>query len=481
MMEENGTKGRLILVDDDAAGRQAMARALQRVGYDVFPFADGLEALAWLREHPDIELLVTDLKMPGIDGLEVLRRAREMVPDIGALMITAYGSVETAVGAMKFGAEDYLEKPVNLEVLRARVANLMEKIRLGREVNEYRGIESILRHDGAFEGMVGRAPAMVEMFRKLQQVAPARSSVLILGESGTGKELVARAIHRLSPRARQTFLPVDCAAIPHEILESELFGHERGAFTGAQARKPGKFELANGGTLFLDEIGELPLTLQAKLLRALESQRFMRVGGTEEVRVDVRVLAATNRDLGQMAEHGEFRQDLFYRLAVVTLAVPALRERRDDIPLIAAAFLERFARENDRAVPILTADAAQLLKRAPWPGNVRELRNLMESIVILHPGEEVGPNQLPEDLRRAAVSAAPAASGSEAPGSAAAMVGRRMEEIEREVILRTLDLTAGNRTQAAEMLGIGLRTLQRKIKQYREEGFPVVGNDALWD
>jgi len=480
-MEENGSKGRLILVDDDAAGRQAMARALQRVGYDVFPFADGLEALAWLREHPDIELLVTDLKMPGIDGLEVLRRAREMVPDIGALMITAYGSVETAVGAMKFGAEDYLEKPVNLEVLRARVANLMEKIRLGREVNEYRGIESILRHDGAFEGMVGRAPAMVEMFRKLQQVAPARSSVLILGESGTGKELVARAIHRLSPRARQTFLPVDCAAIPHEILESELFGHERGAFTGAQARKPGKFELANGGTLFLDEIGELPLTLQAKLLRALESQRFMRVGGTEEVRVDVRVLAATNRDLGQMAEHGEFRQDLFYRLAVVTLAVPALRERRDDIPLIAAAFLERFARENDRAVPILTADAAQLLKRAPWPGNVRELRNLMESIVILHPGEEVGPNQLPEDLRRAAVSAAPAASGSEAPGSAAAMVGRRMEEIEREVILRTLDLTAGNRTQAAEMLGIGLRTLQRKIKQYREEGFPVVGNDALWD
>jgi len=480
-MEENGTKGRLILVDDDAAGRQAMARALQRVGYDVFPFADGLEALAWLREHPDIELLVTDLKMPGIDGLEVLRRAREMVPDIGALMITAFGSVETAVGAMKFGAEDYLEKPVNLEVLRARVANLMEKIRLGREVNEYRGIESILRHDGAFEGMVGRTAPMVEMFRKLQQVSPARSSVLILGESGTGKELVARAIHRLSPRARQTFLPVDCASIPHEILESELFGHERGAFTGAQARKSGKFEVANGGTLFLDEIGELPLTLQAKLLRALESQRFMRVGGTEEVRVDVRVLAATNRDLGQMADQGAFRQDLFYRLAVVTLAVPSLRERRDDVPLIAASFLERFSRENGRAVPILTADAAQLLKRAPWPGNVRELRNLMESIVILHSGEEIGPGQLPEELRRAAVSAAPAASGAEAPGSAGAMVGRRMEEIEREVILRTLELTAGNRTQAAETLGIGLRTLQRKIKQYREEGFPVAGNDALWD
>jgi len=396
-------------------------------------------------------------------------------------MITAFGAVETAGGAMKFGAEDYLEKPVNLEVLRARVANLMEKIRLGREVNEYRGIESILRQEGAFEGMVGRTPAMMEMFRKLQQVAPARSSVLILGESGTGKELVARAIHRLSPRARQTFLPVDCAAIPHEILEAELFGHEKGAFTGAQGRKPGKVEVAHGGTLFLDEIGELPLTLQAKLLRALETQRFMRVGGTEEVRVDVRVLAATNRDLGQMADAGDFRQDLFYRLAVVTLAVPPLRERRDDIPLIAAAFLERFARENDRPIPALTAEAAQVLKRAPWPGNVRELRNLMESIVILHSGAEIGLNQLPEELRRAATLAAPAASGADVPGSAAALVGRRMEEIEREVILRTLELTAGNRTQAAEMLGIGLRTLQRKIKQYREEGFSVAGADIAWD
>lgn len=474
---EEGTKGRIVLVDDDAGGRMAMVKALQRVGYEVFPFGLGLEALGFLREHPDVELLLTDLKMPGIDGLEVLRRAREMVPDIGALMITAFGSIETAVGAMKFGAEDYLEKPVNLEVLRARVANLLEKVRLGREINEFRGIERILKEQGSFEGMVGRSPAMLEQFRTIQQVAPARSSVLILGESGTGKELVARAIHRHSGRTRQTFLPVDCAAIPAEILESELFGHEKGAFTGAQSRKPGKFELASQGTLFLDEIGELPLTLQAKLLRALESQTFMRVGGTEEVKVDVRVLAATNRDLTRQVEQGHFRQDLYYRLAVVTLRIPALRERREDIPLLAGSFLERFARENDRDVPRLTPEAVQVLKWAPWPGNVRELRNLMESLVILHPGGEVLPSQLPEDLRRAAREAPSSPMAGAVPGGPGSLVGRTMEEVEREVILRTLERTAGNRTQAADMLGIGLRTLQRKIKQYRDEGYPVIDSD----
>ncbi|UCF66347.1 MAG: sigma-54-dependent Fis family transcriptional regulator, partial [Acidobacteriota bacterium] len=377
-------KGRIVLIDDDAGGRPAMARALERVGYEVHAFGDGLEALGFVREHPDVELVVTDLKMPGIDGLEVLRRAREMVPDIGVLMITAFGSVETAVDAMKYGAEDYLEKPVNLEVLRARVANLVEKVRLAREVSEYREIEQILLEQGSFDGMIGRARGMLDLFRKIHQVSPARSSVLILGESGTGKELVARAIHRHSPRARETFLPVDCAAIPAEILESELFGHERGAFTGAQARKPGKFELASGGTLFLDEIGELPLALQSKLLRALETQTFMRVGGTEQVEVDVRLLAATNRQLVDQVERGEFRQDLYYRLAVVTLRIPPLRERAEDIPLLAATFLNRFAQENDRPPPTLTPEALQLLKWAPWPGNVRELRNLMESLVILH-------------------------------------------------------------------------------------------------
>ncbi len=472
-MSDDGA-GRILIVDDDAAGRQAMARALERIRHEVFAFADGLEALAFLREHPDIELLLTDLKMPGLDGLEVLRRAREMVPDIGVLMITAYGSVETAVEAMKYGAEDYLEKPVNLDVLRSRVTHLVEKVRLGREVREFRAVERTLTEEGAFEGMVGQTPGMLELFRQIQQVAPARSSVLILGESGTGKELVARAIHRRSARARQTFLPVDCAAIPREILESELFGHERGAFTGAQVRKPGKFELAHDGTLFLDEIGEFPLALQAKLLRALESQTFMRVGGTDELRVDVRVIAATNRNLEEMVAAGEFRGDLFYRLAVVNLRVPPLRERRADIPLVATAFLERFARENGRAAPRLTPEALQLLRQAVWPGNVRELRNLMESLVILHPGEEIQPQHLPEDLRRIAQEAALAASPGFGPG---ALVGRTMEDVEREMILRTLERTRGNRTQAAEMLGIGLRTLQRKIKQYRAEGLPVMGAD----
>jgi DNA-binding NtrC family response regulator len=469
----DATSGRIVIVDDDTGGRQAMARALQRVGYDVHAFGDGLEALAFVREHPDIELVVTDLKMPGLDGLEVLRRARETVPDIGVLMITAFGSVETAVGAMKYGAEDYLEKPVNLDVLRGRVANLVEKVRLARQVSELRSVEKIVLEKGSFEGMVGRSPAMLELFRKIQQVSPARSSVLITGDSGTGKELVARAIHRHSPRARETFLPLDCAAIPAEILESELFGHERGAFTGAQGRKPGKLELADRGTLFLDEIGELPLTLQSKLLRALETRTFMRVGGTTQIEVDVRLIAATNRDLARESEEGGFRQDLYYRLAVVTLRVPPLRERAEDIPLLAQAFIEKFSRENDREPPQLDAETLQLLKRAPWPGNVRELRNTMESLVILHAGELVQPSQLPEEIRRAASEA------ELVPGAAArtSLAGRTMDEIEREAILRTLERTGGNRTQAAEMLGIGLRTLQRKIRQYRDAGYPVFGSD----
>ncbi len=467
-------KGRIVVVDDDAGGRQAMSRALRKVGYDVAPFGDGLEALAFLREHPNVALVVTDLKMPGLDGIEVLRRAREMVPDIGVLMVTAFGSVETAVGAMKYGAEDYLEKPVNLEVLRGRVANLVEKVQLGREVNEFKAVERIVEDRGSFEGMIGISTPMLELFRKIQQVSPTRSSILILGESGTGKELVARAIHRHSARSAETFLPVDCAAIPAEILESELFGHERGSFTGAQARKLGKFEMADGGTLFLDELGELPLSLQAKLLRALESKTFMRVGGSQEIQVDVRLVAATNRDLLVMANEGGFRADLYYRLAVVNLRIPPLRERREDIPALASAFLERFARENEREEPRITPEALQVLKWAPWPGNVRELRNLCESLSILHSGQEIQPQQLPENLRQAAQDASVAGPGAGSSGAHGSLVGRTMEEIEREVLLRTLERTGGNRTQAAEMLGIGLRTLQRKIKQYRKEGFSVI-------
>ncbi|RMG46865.1 MAG: sigma-54-dependent Fis family transcriptional regulator [Acidobacteria bacterium] len=461
-------EGRIVLVDDDDRNRDAMEKALRRGGYEVASFGDGAEALAYVRNHPDVELIVTDLRMPGMDGLELLRRVRDMVPDIGVLMITAFASEQSFLEAMKYGAEDYLEKPVNLGVMRARVANLVKKVRLSRQLDEYRAIEETLSEEGSFEGMIGRSGSMLELFRKIRQVAPARSSVLIVGESGTGKELVARAIHRHSPRARETFLPVDCAAIPSEMLESELFGHEKGAFTGAQARKPGKFELADGGTLFLDEIGELPLGLQSKLLRVLETQTFMRVGGTSEVKVDVRVLAATNRDLAAMAERGEFRHDLYYRLAVVTLKIPPLRERPDDIPLLATAFLERMAVENDRKPPRLTPEAMELLRVAPWPGNVRELRNMMESLVILHAGEEIRPSHLPEELRRMAREPARASSP-----MGIGLAGRTMEEIEREAILHTLEKTGGNRTQAAEMLGIGLRTLQRKLKQYRKEGHPV--------
>ncbi len=465
-------KGRVIVVDDDPASNLAMKTSLKREGFDVVAFGDGLDALAYLREHPDVEVVVTDLRMPRIDGIEVLRRCREIVPDVQVLMVTGFGDVGHAVETMKLGAADFIEKPVSAEVLRNRVSTHVENVRLAREVSGLRDVRSLVEREGAFEGMVGQSPSMIELFRQIQQVADAKSSVLILGESGTGKELVARAIHRRSSRARETFLPVDCASIPSELLESELFGHERGAFTGAQQRKPGKFELADRGTLFLDEIGEMRPDLQANLLRALETQSFMRVGGTSQVRVDVRVIAATNQDLRRLADSGEFRRDLYYRLAVVTLRVPALRERPDDVVMMAQHFLERFAAENGRAQPKLTPDALRLLKLAPWLGNVRELRNLMESLVILHPGETIQPHHLPEELHRAAHQM-------ETGAPREAFAGRTMEEIERDAILQSLERTQGNRTQAAEMLGIGLRTLQRKLKQYREEGFPVTeGEDG---
>ncbi|NJN65035.1 MAG: sigma-54-dependent Fis family transcriptional regulator [Acidobacteria bacterium] len=463
-------RGRVIVVDDDPSSNLAMKTTLKRDGYDVAAFADGLDAVAFLREHPDVEVVVTDLKMPRISGIEVLRRCREIVSDVEVLVVTGFGDVEHAVEAMKLGAADFLEKPVNAEILRTRTSNLVEKVRLAREVSGLLDVRNLVLRQGSFEGMVGGTPPMIELYRQIQQVAEARSSVLILGESGTGKELVARAIHRRSTRARQTFLPMDCASIPSELLESELFGHERGAFTGAAMRKPGKLELADGGTLFLDEIGEMRADLQAKLLRALETRSFMRVGGTTQVQVDVRVIAATNRDLGRLAEAGEFRQDLYYRLAVVTLRVPALRDRPEDIPAMAQYFLDRFAAENARPLPKLAPETIRSLKAAPWPGNVRELRNVMESLVILHPGESILPSHLPEEVR-------PLLHSADLSEPREALAGRTMEEIERDAILQSLERTQGNRTQAAEMLGIGLRTLQRKLKQYREDGFPVAEGD----
>ncbi|HEX4824659.1 MAG TPA: sigma-54 dependent transcriptional regulator [Candidatus Polarisedimenticolaceae bacterium] len=461
----------VVVIEDEQPSRESYERALSKIGYKVTGFGQAAPALDFLRAHRDVVLVVTDLIMPGIDGFGVLAAAREIDPEIGVLMITGHGSVESAVDAMKRGAEDYLTKPVDVFELRKRASAIVEKRLLSRRVVE---LESRLVEK--FGSLVGHSKPMEALFRQMDLVSPTRSNVLIVGESGTGKELVANALHDNSPRKDARFLPINCAAIPAEILESELFGHERGSFTGATGRKIGKFELADRGTLFLDEIGELPLDMQVKLLRVLETREFMRVGGTENIRVDIRLVAATNADLEAAVERGAFRSDLYYRLKVVTLRIPPLRERREDIPLLATHFLTAFAKENEREGMKFAPEAMRALMEARWEGNVRELRNLVESLVVLTPTVEIGLQDLPDELRATQTSTGPAeldAATATRPAPPATPPGAvlTMDEIERRAILAALERTGGNRTQAAEMLGIGLRTLQRKLKEYKVAGY----------
>jgi two-component system, NtrC family, response regulator HydG len=456
------SKGQVIVIDDDEGNRRSTELALRKDGYTVVSFAAGEEGVEHLRNQ-GADLVITDLRMPGMGGLEVLRQAKEVDPGVAILMITGFGSVESAVDAMKQGADDYLQKPVNLVELRKRVEVAVEKRRLSQEVAR---LKARLEEKFSFGQIIGASKAMQQVLHQLTLVAPTRSSVLIVGDSGTGKELIANALHQHSPRKEFRFLPINCAAIPAEILESELFGHERGAFTGAVQRRAGKFELADRGTLFLDEIGEMPLPLQAKILRVLEERSFMRVGGTETIHVDVRILAATNSNLESKVADGSFRNDLYYRLKVVTIAIPPLRERREDIPLLAHRFFETFKAENNRTDLTLAPEVLEALGRSRWEGNVRELRNLIESLVVLAaPGVNViGFADLPDPYR---FPQAEQARGLQPPAHPqAGGAARTMEEIEKEAILRTLKETAGNRTRAAEILGIGLRTLQRKLREY---------------
>jgi len=450
-------KGQVIVIDDDEGNRRGTEMALRKDGYAVASFNSGQEGIEYLKGH-GADLLVTDLRMPGMSGLEVLKQAKAADPGIAVLVITGFGSVESAVDAMKQGADDYLQKPVNLVELRKRVAVAVEKRRLAQEVAR---LKERLQEKFSFGQIVGASQGMQQVLHQLSLVAPTRSSVLIIGESGTGKELIANAIHQHSPRRDFRFLPINCAAIPADILESELFGHERGAFTGAVQRKAGKFELADRGTLFLDEIGEMPLPLQAKILRVLEDRSFMRVGGTQTIQVDVRIIAATNSDLEQKVASGTFRSDLYYRLKVVTIAIPPLRERPEDVPMLTHRFFEAFKAENDRPDLTLAPEVLEAFLRARWEGNVRELRNVLESLVVLaRPGATViGLDDLPENYRNAQPTGPQ-------PAAVAAGPARTMDEIEKEAILKTLQETGGNRTRAAEILGIGLRTLQRKLRDY---------------
>jgi DNA-binding NtrC family response regulator len=399
--------------------------------------------------------------MPGMDGLAFLKEVQQREYEFGIILVTAFGSIESAVQAMRVGADDYLTKPVDLYELRKRVTNLMERRQLKEEVSSLR---QMLDKKYGFESLIGSSPVMERLFEQMRMVAPTRSSVLIVGDSGTGKELVANAIHHASPRKGERFLAINCGAIPMDILESELFGHERGSFTGAVNRKIGKFEVAHRGTLFLDEISELVPELQVKLLRVLEERKIMRVGGSEVIDVDFRLLAATNRDLEKEVTEERFRQDLYYRLKVVTLQVPPLREREGDIAILTEHFLNLFCEEHGKEPKTVAKDALEVLNHYPWPGNVRELRNVVESVVIFHQGNVIRREDLPAELRKAE-----GAPTEEMPVQVPFGRPRSMAEIERQAIEETLERTGGHRAEAAKLLGIGLRTLQRKIKEYRRQ------------
>jgi two-component system response regulator HydG len=443
-------KGRVLVVDDEVNARSALVELLREEGYVVESAADAFKALGKAAEFsPD--LVLTDLKMPGMDGLQLLGKLREADPELPVIVMTAFGDVETAVRAMRSGARDYLAKPVNVGELGLVVAREMEHRRVRAETGLLR---ARLSEKYSFDNIIGSSAPMQDVFKTVAQIAGSRASVLVTGESGTGKELIAAAIHERSPRARGPFVKLHCAALAESLLESELFGHERGAFTGAMARRDGRFFQANHGTLFLDEIGEISPAIQVKLLRFLQEREFERVGGNETISVDVRVIAATNRNLSQMVAEGKFREDLFYRLNVINLEMPALRARPSDIPLLAGHFLRKFAAENGKSLRGFTADALERLGAYGWPGNVRELENVVERAVVLAQGAEISVAELPPQLATAR-----ARSGIQIPGAT-------MDEIERYAITKTLESTGGATSRAAEILNISVRKIQYKLHEY---------------
>jgi len=444
------SKGRVLVVDDEVNARTALTELLRDEGYAVEAAADGFKALGKIADFAP-ELVLTDLKMPGMDGVQLLGKIHESDPDLPVVMMTAFGEVETAVSAMRAGARDYLSKPVNVGELSLVVAREMTGRRLRAEAGLLR---ARIAEKYSFNNIIGDAAPMQAVFKTVAQIAGSRASVLITGESGTGKELIAAAIHQRSPRAGGPFVKLHCAALAETLLESELFGHERGSFTGAAGRRDGRFQQANHGTLFLDEIGEIAPAVQVKLLRFLQEREFERVGGNETINVDVRVLAATNRDLRRMVDEGKFREDLFYRLNVIGVEMPALRARPSDIPLLAGHFLRKYADENRKAIGGFSDEALERLAAYHWPGNVRELENVVERAVVLADTAQVTAADLPPNL-------APA------KGRAPLQIpGATMDEIERYAITKTLEMTAGSTSRAAEVLGISVRKVQYKMHEY---------------
>jgi DNA-binding NtrC family response regulator len=451
-------KPTLLIVDDEKTTREGLRAALED-RYDVY-IAEDAKAAMDLLESENFDVLLTDFRLPNEDGMKLIARAKSLPKPPVCILMTAYGSEELAVNAMKQGADDYIAKGrLQIDELEMRIARALkqqnletENVSLRKQLDSKFGLENI----------IGESPAMKEIFEVVQQVAPTRATVLIGGESGTGKELIAKAVHQLSPRAKMSFVAVHCAALAPTLLESELFGHERGAFTGAHERRIGRFEQAQGGTLFLDEIGEIDPTIQVKLLRFLGERTFERVGSNKTLTADVRLVAATNKNLEELVKAGKFREDLFFRLRVVEIELPPLRERSGDIPLLAQSFLREFAKENGKAVNDFTVEALEALMNFSWPGNVRELRTAIEHAVVLSRGERITLRDLPPSTRGGATRNDTQLS----PGKALTV-----KDAEKQLIIRALKETDGNRTRAAQKIGMSRRTFHRKLHEYHLEGF----------
>jgi two-component system NtrC family response regulator/two-component system response regulator HydG len=459
-------KGRVVVIDDEINAAAALETLLKEDGYEVARAHDARTGLQLLEQgEPDIVL--TDLRMPGMDGLELLAKIKEIRPETMVILMTAYGTVKTAVKAMKLGAEDYLSKPIDVDELEVVLQKTLERKGL---LEEARTLRKRLEHKYRFDNLVGESPEMLSVFKTVRQVAPSSASVLLLGESGTGKELFAQALHQNSPRRSKPFIKVACAALPETLLESELFGHEKGSFTGAVYTRAGRFEAADGGTLFLDEVGDITPTVQVKLLRFLEEREFERVGGNRTFKVDVRIVAATHRDLKKKLEEGSFREDLYYRLNVIEIDIPPLRDRPGDIPLLAHHFLRKFAEANEKEIARFSDEVLALLLAHTWPGNVRELENAMERAVVLSNEATLGRSHFPT-LRKAAGEASKPANPSAALG--VRIPGSTLSDLEREAILRTLEAVGGSTSKAASILDISARKIQYKLKEYQQQGVVV--------
>lgn len=453
-MEKQTPKKSILLIEDDRNTRNGVFKLLNRK-YDVTVAEEGLRGINVLQRN-NFDLILSDIQMPGATGMDVLAESLKKNPSPPCILITAYGSIETAVDAIKAGAYDFVSKPIDVSRLELIIERALESkelkeenTRLRKQLDEKFGVENI----------IGKSSRMAELIELVKQIAPARSTILITGESGTGKELIAHSIHTLSGR-KGPFVPVHCAALPSNLLESELFGHERGSFTGASERRIGRFEMADGGTIFLDEIGEIDQIVQVKLLRILETKTFERVGGSESIQTDSRIVAATNKNLEEMVRNGTFREDLFFRLNVLNIELPPLRDRKDDIPLLSKEFVEYFARENNKKIDSISGDAMNALQLYDWPGNIRELRNCIERMVVLSRESVLQLTSLPVNIREKIM-----------PGSAnirppVITDSLDIESNEKKLIIKALDDTDGNKTAAAEKLGISRRTLHRKLNEY---------------